>query len=229
MTKRLGIIFLVGIMFFGCYNSDNGTSAEEPSARIAEKRTVKSADNISIVCGVFFEVSDFDVWLNEYNKPGKNNIITLRNVHDPKMVVVFESMPSLEAAKSRASSLCNQAFISRARLMGKPAESYYEVQYYITPIKDYKYYLAFTFMADDTDLWLESLDTNMIHFNKNGLTPMGIGTNPGNASEVYMLLTLKDFVEFRKRNNAPRKLKHLLEELGLPENTVISYWAKHSL
>ena len=59
---------------------------------------------------------------------------------------------------------------------------------------------------EDINQLVESLKEDFNLYDEYGLKPVGIGTNPYNSEQVYMLLTLEDFVSFRKRTNSPREI-----------------------
>ena len=76
---------------------------------------------------------------------------------------------------------------------------------------------------------LSRLERDSDLFAKYGLTIMGVGTNADIEEEIYILLTLEDFVSFRQSTNSPRKIRKFIKSLNLPEETFISDWTKTRL
>ena len=231
MILRLSLVILFMWILNGCSNQDTGQNIDEVSSEpVNPTLTESNPGNISVVCGVLFKVDSFDSWLEEYKKIAEGTIILLRMVDDPSMVMVFEGGETLEMMDDRVDKLTNSEFLSIASVSSKPVISFFDVQYMSPPpAKDYRHYVAFMFELEDIDPLLESLNEDLNLYTEYGLTPMGIGTNPHNSEQVYMILTLEDFVSFRKRTNSTREFRRIINKLKLPEETMMLNWAKTTL
>ena len=230
MILRISLVILFMCFLNGCSNQGAEQNIDEVSSEpVKPILTESNPDNISVVCGILSKVDDFDSWLSEYKKIAQGTIILLRMVDDPSMVMVFEGGESLAMMEGRAEILTNDEFSKTATVLGEPIVSYFDVQYMGTSEKDYKQYVAFMFELTDINKFLESLKTDLALYAEYGLIPMGIGTNPHNREQVYMLLTLEDFVSFRKRTNSPREIRRIIKKLNLPEKAMMLNWARTTL
>jgi hypothetical protein len=230
MILRVSLVILFICFLNGCSNQGAEQNIDEVSSEPIERVLTESNPvNISVVCGVLSKVDDFDSWLSEYKKVAQGTIILLRMVDDPSVVMVFEGGESLAMMEGRAEILTNDEFSKTATVLSDPIVSYFDVQYMSTPEKDYKHYVAFMFELKDINNFLESLKTDLALYAEYGLTPMGVGTNPHNSEQVYMILTLEDFVSFRKRTNSPREFRRIIKKLNLPEDAMMLDWAETTL
>ena len=222
MLLRFSLAILIIVLFAGCSEEDSENVVEEITTISSSLQLAKSnPQGISSVCGVIFQVSEYDTWLEEYNKRNKGTIIVLRNVNDPSLLVVFEGSNSQEMIEGRAAVLTDDEFLTAATAMGEPVVSYYDVQYMNPAEQEHIYYVALIFDAEDMGQLLASVERNITMYDGYGLLPMGIGNDPFNPTKVYMLLTLDDFVSFKKHTNSPRKRKRFARSLNLPEETLI--------
>ena len=230
MIRRISLVILFMWCLNGCSNQGTEQVIEEVSSE-PENPTLSESNpaDISVVCGILSQVEDFDTWLGEYKKIAQRTIILLRMVDDPSMVMVFEGGESLEMMEGRAATLTNEEFLSAATTMGKPVVSYFDVQYMRTSEKDYKQYVAFLFEMEDISQLLISLKEDLNHYGEYGLAPVGVGTNPHDREQVFMLLTLEDFVSFRKRTNSPGEFRRIINKLELPEEAMMLNWARTTL
>lgn len=217
-------------LFNGCSNQGAEQDIAEVSSEPVNSAFAESnPGNISVVCGVLSKVDDFDSWISEYKKIAQGTIIILRMVEDPSMVMVFEGGESLAMMEGRSGKLTNDDFLRSATVMSEPLVSYFDIQYMAQSEKDYKQYVAFMFELEDINQLLESFKSDLNLYAEYGLTPMGVGTNPHNPEQVYMLLTLEDFVSFRKRTNSPREFRGIIKKLNLPEEAMMLNWAKTTI
>lgn len=230
MSLRVSLIILFMWLFNGCSNQGAEQDIAEVSSEPVNSAFAESnPGNISVVCGVLSKVDDFDSWISEYKKIAQGTIIILRMVEDPSMVMVFEGGESLAMMEGRAEILTNDQFSKNATVLSEPLVSYFDIQYMAQSEKDYKQYVAFMFELEDINQLLESFKSDLNLYAEYGLTPMGVGTNPHNPEQVYMLLTLEDFVSFRKRTNSPREFKRIIRSLKLPEEAMMLNWAKTTI
>ena len=230
MILRISSVILFIVFLFGCSNQSSEQITEEILATNNETSLVESnPGNISVVCGALFKVNDFDTWIKAYEKSAEGIIILLRNVDDPSLVLSFEGRQSQDLVEQRAIELMDNKFLKEAGVMGDPVVNYYDVQYMSQSETDYKHYVGLIFEIDDIKQLLAALVRDINVYASYGLVPMGIGTDPIHTNEVYMLLSLDDFVSFRKQTNSPRKIKRFINSLNLPAATTISNWAKTSL
>jgi hypothetical protein len=230
MITRISLVILFMWCLNGCSNQGTEQVIEEVSSEPASPALSENEPaGISTVCGVLSQVEDFDTWLGEYRKIAMGTIFLLRMVDDPSMVMVFEGGESLEMMEGRAATLTNEEFLAAATVMGEPVVSYFDVQYMRTSEKDYKQYVAFMFDLEDIDQFLISLQEDLDLYTEYGLAPVGVGTNPHNSEQVYMLLSLEDFVSFRKRTNSTREFRRIINKLKLPEDAMMLNWAKTTL
>ena len=225
LRVNLAIIYIS--VLIGCSNQGSERIATEASV---EQESSALADsnpgNIKAVCAVLFHVDDFDVLSTEYNKRAEGTIVMLRMVDDPSFVIVFEGTESVIAAEARASTLMDDEFLSSSKVIDDPVVTYFDVRFMKASKKDYKHYLAIMFNTKDLDQLFASLDSEFSNYADYGLTPFGVGTNPENEEEVYMLLTLEDFVSFRKRTNSPREMRRFISSLKLPKESSILNWIR---
>lgn len=230
MSLRVSLFILFMWLFNGCSNQGAEQDIAEVSSEPVNSAFAESnPGNISVVCGVLSKVDDFDSWLSEYKKIAQGTIILLRMVDDPSVVMVFEGGESLAMMEGRAEILTNDQFSKTATVLSEPIVSYFDIQYMAQSEKDYKQYVAFMFELEDINQLLESFKSDLNLYAEYGLTPMGVGTNPHNPEQVYMLLTLDDFVSFRKRTNSPREFKRIIRSLKLPEEAMMLNWAKTTI
>lgn len=230
MILRVSLVILFMWILNGCSNQDTEQNIDEVSSEpINPTLNESNPENISVVCGVLFKVDSFDSWLVEYRKIAEGTIILLRMVDDPSMVMVFEGGETLEMMEDRVDELTNSEFLSIASVSSKPVISFFDIQYMRTSEKDYKQYVAFMFELEDINKLLGSLNEDLNLYNEYGLKPVGIGTNPHDSEQVYMLLTLEDFVSFRKRTNSPREFRRIINILKLPEDAMMLNWARTTL
>ena len=225
LRVSLAIIFisvLIGCSNQGAEQIATETSMEKGSSALADS----NPGNIKAVCGVLFRVKEFDVWSTEYNKKAEGTIVMLRMVDDPSFVIVFEGTNSVIEAEARASTLIDDEFLTSSKVIEDPIVSYFDVRYMRPPEKDYKHYLAIMFKTEDLDQLFASFNSEFNNYEDYGLTPVGVGTNPENEQEVYMLLTLEDFVSFRKRTNSPGEMRRFISSLKLPKDASILNWAR---
>jgi hypothetical protein len=227
MLLRVSLVILFISFISGCSNQGTEQLNEEhDSVPNSPALAESNPGGISKVCSVLYHVNDFDAWLLEYNKRAQGTIIVLRNVDDPSIVIVFEGGQSQDMVEGRTSELAEADFLKAATVDGDHVISYYDIQYMGSSEKEYKHYVALMFNMKDINQFLGSLKKDLSHYVDYGLTPMGIGTNPSNPEQVYMLLTLEDFVAFRKRTNSPRKINRFISSLNLPDETLILNWAR---
>lgn len=230
MSLRVSLFILFMWLFNGCSNQGAEQDIAEVSSEPVNSAFAESnPGNISVVCGVLSKVDDFDSWLSEYKKIAQGTIILLRMVDDPSVVMVFEGGESLAMMEGRAEILTNDQFSKTATVLSEPIVSYFDIQYMAQSEKDYKQYVAFMFELEDINQLLESFKSDLNLYAEYGLTPMGVGTNPHNPEQVFMLLTLEDFVSFRKRTNSPREFKRIIRSLKLPEEAMMLNWAKTTI
>jgi hypothetical protein len=227
MILRISLIILFISFLNGCSNQGSKETIVEISPNTNGLTLAESnPGNLTSVCGVIYEVGDFDSWVAEYNKRAQGTIILLRNVKAPSLLVVFEGGNSLEMVESRATELVDKEFLQDATVLGEPVVSYYNVQYMNPAEEAHQYYVGLIFETKNINSLLESLSNNINIYDSYGLLPMGIGNDPFNPSKVYMLLTLDDFISFQKQTNSPRKIKRFAKSLGLPEETLILNFAR---
>ncbi|RLD20593.1 MAG: hypothetical protein DRI71_10155 [Bacteroidetes bacterium] len=230
MLTRVSLIILFISFISGCSNQGSEQLNEEHNSVLNTPVLAESnPGDISVVCSVLYHVDDFNSWLIEYNKIGHETIVILRNVDDPSLVIVFEGGQSKDMVEGRTSELVEADFLDAATVNGDHVVSYYDVQYMGSSEKEYKHYVALIFNTKDINQFLASLKKDLSHYVDYGLTPMGIGTNPSNPEQVYMLLTLEDFITFRKSTNSPRKINRFISSLNLPDETLILNWARADL
>jgi hypothetical protein len=230
MILRISLVILFMWCLNGCSNQGTEQVIEEVSSESASPLFSENEPaEISVVCGALSQVGDFDTWLSEYKKIARGTIFLLRMVDDPSMVMVFEGGETLEMMEGRAATLTNEEFIAAATVMGEPVVSYFDVQYIRTSEKDYKQYVAFMFEMEDISQLLKSMKDDFKLYDEYGLKPIGVGTNPHNSEQVYMLLSLEDFVSFRKRTNSPREFRRIINKLELPEDAMMLNWTKTTL
>ena len=230
MILRISHVILFMFLLNGCSNQGSDQPIDEVSSESSSITLAESnPGSISVVCGVIYKVEDFNTWLEAYNKIAVGTIVQLRNVIDPSLVIVFEGNESLTMAEGRAAALSDNDFLNSATVMGDPIIFYNNVRYMSPSQKAYKHYVALMFEMEDISKFLESLKTDIGLYASHGLTPMGIGTNPHSPEQVYMLLTLEDFVSFRKKINSPRKIRRFATSLNLPEETLILNLARTDL
>lgn len=225
MILRGGLVFIL-IFILSCADKMAEEQKEELAPSISNNEVISRApEKFAVACGMLFMVEDYDTWIKSYTAKAKNLLVVLRNVNDPAMVVLFEAVQSEEAAVKRTNDMLDNTFLNNSGIKGNPVVDYYNVKYYNPPNERNKYYLALTFELENSIEWIQAIASRVNDFSLSGLTPVGIGTNSNNEHDVYILLTLDDYVGFRKANNAPRKIKSLIARLELPENTLISYWS----
>lgn len=230
MILRVSLVILFMCFLNGCSNQGAEQNIDEISSEPIERNPTESnPGNISVVCGVLSKVDNFDSWLSEYKKIAQGTIILLRMVDDPSVVMVFEGGESLVMMEGRAEMLTNDEFSKTATVLSEPIVSYFDVQYMRASERDYKQYVAFMFEMENINPLIEALKEDVNLYAEYGLLPVGIGTNPHNREQVYMLLTLEDFVSFRKRTNSPREFRRIIKKLNLPEEAMMLNWAKTTL
>ena len=230
MILRISLV----IIFISCINGCSNQGSEQSITEISsDTNSITLAESnpgdLTSVCGVIYQVSDFDTWVAEYNKRAQGTLILLRNVKVPSLLVVFEAANSHDIIESRGAQLVDKEFLQAATVLGEPVVSYYDIQYMNPTEEPHQYYVGLIFETKDINSLLESVGHNINLYDSYGLLPMGIGTDPFNPSKVYMLLTLDDFVSFQKKTNSPRKIKRFAKSLSLPEETLILNMARAKL
>jgi hypothetical protein len=230
MILRITLVILFISFLNGCSNQGSEEAIVEVTS---ESGRLTLAENnrgdLTSVCGVIYQVSDFDTWVEEYKKIAQGTIILLRNVKVPSLLVVFEGGNTHKMIESRGVELVDEEFLQAATVLGEPVVSYYDVQYMNPNEEEHHYYVGLIFETENINSLLESVSDNINLYDGYGLLPMGIGTDPFDPSKVYMLLTLDDFVSFQKKTNSPRKIKRFAKSLGLPEETLILNMAKANI
>jgi hypothetical protein len=181
---------------------------------------------MSFVSGMLFKVEDFEKWLYAYHDASEGLIIGLRNVDDPKLALIFEGANSMDILEGRVSKLSSESFLSTATSVGEPFSSFYKIEYVTKAENPPKTFFALSFTAENSLDWIAWTEKFQDYFMELNLETAGIGTNPEDPLQVYILFRLNDFVEFRKNHNSPRKVDRLLENLSLPRNTLLSYWIR---
>lgn len=187
-------------------------------------------DEIGMVSGVLFEVEDFDKWMRAYEQETNGLIIAFRNVDDPDMTLVFEGSKSKELAEKRVERLTSDEFLSVSSALGDPISSFYEVKYFDkrSDLPDHYVALSYSAGGDPDQDWMEYVQSNDSLFMEYKIEPAGIGTNPEDGEQVYILYRQYDFISFRKSLNSPRKINKFLDKFQMPEHTMISYWVRIS-
>jgi hypothetical protein len=230
MILRITLVILFISFLNGCSNQGSERSIAEVSSNSNSLTLAESnPGDLTSVCGVIYQVSDFSSWVAEYKKIAQGTIILLRNVKEPSLLMVFEGGNSHEMIEGRAAKLVDEEFLRAATALGEPVVSYYDVQYMNPNEEEHQYYVGLIFEIIDINSLLESVRMNINIYDSYGLLPMGIGADTFNPSKVFMLLTLDDFVSFQKKTNSPRKIKRFAKSLGLPEETLILNMARAKL
>jgi hypothetical protein len=230
VALRIGFIILFGFLFVTCSNQGTDFVADEVGTMEGGPQLAESNPGyIYAVCGVVFKVNNFDDWLLAYNKSADSTIMLLRNINDPSIVMVFEGGATHEKVEDRATDLQHENFLAEAAVVGDPIISFYNVEYMSSSETEMNHYVGLSFTMDNIEGFLASLKEDIGLYHNYGLIPLGIGTDLENPEEVYMLLSLHDFVKFRKRTNSPRKIHRFTNSLKLPESTLMSTWTKSKL
>ena len=227
---RTLILTLFGAIFLGCTVSEPTESVEETKTTVLLKTAGLEKEDIGVVSGVLFDVENFDIWLEAYRKSSKGLIIALRNVDAPKITLVFEGFKTKAEADDQVKHLSSEVFIKEARSQGDPISSYYKIEYFDKiPVPDPHFFaLSYSEGGDPERNWIDFVTSNKEVFEQAGIEPAGIGTNPDDKNQAYLLFRQKDFVSFRKSMNSPNKINKFLDKLDLPEHTLLSYWVRIS-
>jgi hypothetical protein len=227
---RIGYIILFGAFLSSCSNQGAEIATDEIGITNDGPQLAESQPgDVSAVCGVVFEVSDFDDWLLAYNRSADATLILLRNINNPSIVMVFEGGSTHEKVRGRAANLSHENFLQESAVVGAPVVSLYNLQYRRPSETEMSHYVGLSFKMENFEEFLESLKEDIGLYHSYGLIPVGIGTDFEDPEEVYMLLSLQDFVTFRKRTNSPRKIHGFTNSLKLPESTMMSTWTKSKL
>lgn len=227
MIRTLSLLLLFSLI--SCIEQPHEEDVTVP-ASLMLKSAGREANEIGMVNGVLFEVDNFNTWMLEYEKVSKDLIIAFRNVDNPKMTLVFEGSGSHELAKSRVKLLSSEAFIKRSTALGDPVSSYYKIEYFDKVPDPSPHFIALSYPSggDPEQDWLGFIEQNKPYFDELKIEGAGIGTNPENPEQAYLLFRQEDFVSFRKSMNSPKKINKFLNKLNLPEHTLISYWVRIS-
>ena len=223
---RFTLFFIGTLLTFGCTPEGKLNDTRDLGATVVLKSADLQQDDIGLVNGTLFFVDDFNAWLSAYSKVTKGLIISLRNVDDPNINLVFEGSKTNDEAVKRVELLSSKSFLDECTAQGDPMSNYYKIEYYNKTPNPTKHYFAISFTDAEERNWIDFVSQNSAFFEKMGITVAGIGTNPDSASEVYILFRQKDFVSFRKELNSPRKIKRFLEVIAVPEDALISYWVR---
>jgi len=227
MILRAGLFLIILAFWASCSDKTGSEAIEQP---FAEQRQDSPSNAISkeysIVCGVLFTVADFNQWQKAYIVEAQNSIIYLNSTNDSNIVLVFEANQTLEKAKARVSALIGDAFTGMAGVKGTPVASYYHVIYYKQAKISDKNFLALSFRIKDNDQLDLFGKSQFEQFSELGMRPIGMGSNPIKADEVYMLFTINDIDLIHQKSDTPGKLKGFLSELNLPTDASMSYWVK---
>ena len=227
MTLRTGLILILPVIFTCCSDNSADDGTNKPAATSGNNISSNPvSEEYATVCGLFFTVDDFNIWQQTYLEVAQNTIAYLRNEDDPSMVAVFESNKTLKNAKTRVEYLIGDEFSQSAGVKGTPVVDYYDVIYYKPSKPDDTHFLALSFRIKDIDELDLFGKTKFDQFSKLGLRPVGLGSNPIKADDVYMLFTVKDIELIREKSNTAGKLSQFLRGLNLPVNANMSYWAK---
>jgi hypothetical protein len=222
-------LFIVGaLLAFGCSPGENDNGTTDLVSTVVLKSANLEQEDIGMVNGTLFFVNDFNAWFSAYSKVTKGLIISLRNVDDPNINLVFEGSKNNDDAVKRVELLTSKSFLEKCTAQGDPMSNYYKIEYYSKISNPTKHYFAISFTDTETRNWIDFVSQNEVFFEEMGITVAGIGTNPDINSEVYILFRQKDFVSFRKELNSPRKIKRFLEAIAVPEDALISYWVRTS-
>ena len=227
MTLRTGLLIVLLLAWAGCSNNSTRSNNEETMSLAGNAlATNPVSEEYSIVCGVLFSVEDFNHWQKSYLAEAQNTIIYLKSANDPNMVMVFEANQTLKKAKARVGDLMGERFLAAAGVKGRPTANYYDVHYYKPAKISDTHFLVLSFRIKDFDQLELFGKSQFDHFSKLGMRPIGLGSNPIKADEVYMFFTVKDVDFIHEKSDTPGKLKEFLIELNLPTDANMSHWVK---
>lgn len=192
--------------------------------------TVEITEEMKVASGMMFTVEDFDTWMNAYGDVAEGLIIAFRNVDAPNMTLVFEGSPSLAIAEKRIEMLSSEDFLSTSSAFGEPISSFYKIEYVKTVPNPPTHFFALSYPSggDPAKDWLKFVIDNEEFFKELEIEPAGIGTDPDQSDRAYLLFRQFDFITLRKALNSPKKRNKFLDRLGLPDETMISYWIRIS-
>lgn len=226
--KTIAIIFIfTSLCIFSCEKSSQEEN-EKSIAAVADSE-VSTPESFPFVYGVAYDVEDYDAWVDAYNEAKGETIILLRNVDNPAIIVVYEQTNSIKEAEERSKILTSDAFIEKSHTLGNAVDSYYDVKLFQPPEVDYKIYVALIFESENPNDWINKVKANPQLVTRHGLIPAGIGINTFNKEQVYLLAALENYLEFKKNTNTSKEIGKLYEALGVPDNTMISFWGKANL
>lgn len=229
MIRTIAIILISSVFLLAGCTSTNTRENSEATSVVESNIAPSEADGFSFVCGIVFNISNYESWLNSYETSHGKTIIVMRNVDNPAITVVYEQMESMLEAEQRADSLMSPQFIEESGTLGEPVNAFYEVKYFHRPEVDYKIFIAVIFRTENPDEWISSIMKRSDIFRNYGMLPVGIGLNAKQKDQVYLLAALEDYREFKKNANSPSEVRRFYEKLAVPDHTVISYWASASL
>lgn len=183
---------------------------------------------MGVVTGTLFRVEDYGQWMKAYERESRGLIISLRNVDAPQLALIFEASQDMTAAEERVAILSDSVFLEAASSLSDPVYSFYSVEYF-DPIHDPPvYFFAISYRGGQEVDWPAKLARYKSFFKEKGIEPAGVGSNPLDKGQVYMLFRMDDFLAFRKSMNSPRKMSKFIDDFDLPGHTLFSYWVKTS-
>ncbi|MEN8247951.1 MAG: hypothetical protein ABFS32_03400 [Bacteroidota bacterium] len=229
--KSIVIIFIsVSFLLLGCIDSTQQEKNSDTVAAVAESEvSVTVSADFPFVCGVAYDVDNFQEWLNTYKKSQGKTLILFRNVDNPAIILVYEQAESMQEAEERGKVLTSDEYIDQSHTLGTPVYTHYEVKLFEPQEKEYKIYVALIFEAENPNEWISKAKTNLGPFNDQGIVPVGIGINAFNKNQVYLLAALEDYINIKKNTNTPKEIGKLYKKLGVPDHTMISFWGKVKL